>query len=79
MKVGDLVKYKNLHGHVVGGKFISKSWVGVILEIAEESKWTKWMPGIKLKPVRVLWSGGPTVESADSLVVVNKGKLGVDE
>lgn len=32
MKVGDMVRYKNLHGHVVGGEFISKQWTGIILE-----------------------------------------------
>ena len=32
MKVGDVVKYKNLHGHCSGGKFISKTWIGLVVE-----------------------------------------------
>jgi len=32
VKVGDLVKYKNLHGHVRLGTFTSKSWIGVVIE-----------------------------------------------
>lgn len=37
MNLGDLVKYKNLHGHVVSGKFISKSWTGLVVEISKTS------------------------------------------
>ena len=64
MKVGDLVKYKNLHGHVVGGKFISKTWTGLIVEIEEDSK--------KTKSVFVMWSSGITgIESKESLEVIS--------
>lgn len=53
MKVGNLVKYKNLHGHVVGGKFISKEWTGIILE--------------ELTNVfKILWSTGTLSEEARS-------------
>ena len=37
IKTGDLVKYKNLHGHVVSGKFVSKSWTGLVIEVKENS------------------------------------------
>ena len=33
MKIGDVVKYKNLHGHCAGGEFISKAWIGLVVEI----------------------------------------------
>ena len=32
MKIGNLVKYKNLHGHCEGGKFTSKAWIGLVVE-----------------------------------------------
>jgi len=58
MKVGDLVKYKNLHGHVVCGKFISKEWTGIVLEEAGSLK--------------ILWSTGTlSEESQDSLEIVD--------
>ena len=46
MKVncGDLVKYKNLHGHVYDGKFISKEWVGLVTQVTGNQ-------------VEVLWNG----------------------
>ena len=49
MKVGDLVKYKNLHGHVRLGKFTSKSWVGIVIE---RGKYTGNNDAL------VLWSDG---------------------
>ena len=53
MKVGDLVKYKNMHGHVVGGKFISKRWTGIVIEN---------MPGL----LKILWCTGTMSEEAKS-------------
>ena len=52
MKVGDLVRYKNLHGHVVAGKFISKKWVGLVTKILVEDLKTA-----SDKHVEVLWNG----------------------
>lgn len=53
MKVGDLVKYKNMHGHVVGGKFISKRWTGIVLEEHP-------------RVLRILWSTGTMSNEAKS-------------
>ncbi len=67
MKVGDLVKYKNLHGHVVDGKFISKEWIGIIVEV-----------GIYTgnKNLKVMWdSKNETLlatENSESLEVINE-------
>ena len=64
MKVGDLVKYKNLHGHVVEGKFISKGWMGIVIETG---KYTG------NKDVKIMWSEtGIDTERSDALVVVNE-------
>jgi hypothetical protein len=66
MKVGDLVKYKNLHGHVIYGKFVSKSWTGIIVE-----------NGVYVgnKNLIVLWDHGNTdTESMDSLEVINEDR-----
>ncbi len=61
MKVGDLVKYKNLHGHVVGGKFISKQWTGLI---------TKATPSDP--DVEVLWCGTTkSIERKSALEVIS--------
>ena len=61
MKVGDLVKYKNLHGHVVAGKFISKKWTGLV---------TKVTPGDL--DVEVLWCGAKkSVERKSALEVIS--------
>jgi|TARA_R110001583_G_C5454062_1_gene391195 hypothetical protein len=58
MKIGDLVRYKNLHGHVVSGKFISKQWTGIILEELAGH-------------LRILWSTGTlSQEVKESLEVV---------
>jgi hypothetical protein len=65
MKVGDLVKYKNLHGHVVDGKFISKSWVGIIVEIG---KYTG------NSDVKVSWNNAICTECSDSLEVINESR-----
>lgn len=64
MKIGDLVQYKNLHGIVVAGKFISKSWTGIIIEFGtyEESKDTI-----------VLWgNGNASLEKKSSLQSLSK-------
>ncbi len=58
MKVGDLVKYKNLHGQVVGGKFISKGWTGMIIE--------EFPKGI----LKVLWSHGAMAEENRSALEI---------
>jgi hypothetical protein len=64
IKVGDLVKYKNLHGHVADGKFISKHWTGLVLEL-EKTK--------NKKSIRVMWSSGITgIESKESLEVISE-------
>jgi 3-methyladenine DNA glycosylase Mpg len=66
MKVGDLVKYKNLHGHVVYGKFVSKSWTGIIVETGAYTG---------NKDLVVMWHHGATAtESRDSLEVVNESR-----
>ena len=66
MQVGDLVKYKNLHGHVVNGKFVSKSWTGIIVE---DGTYTG------NKDLIVLWHHGTTAtESRDSLQVINESR-----
>jgi hypothetical protein len=66
MKVGDMVKYKNLHGHVEFGKFISKSWTGIIIE-------TGMYTGNH--NLIVLWSHGAwNLETKDSLQVINESR-----
>lgn len=66
MNLGDLVKYKNLHGHVVSGKFISKSWTGLVVEISKTSVAGK-------KNIKVMWSCGITgIESKESLEVISE-------
>ena len=66
MKVGDLVKYKNLHGHVRLGKFASKSWIGIVVE---RGKYTG------NNDTLVLWNHGEqeTVQS-EALQVVNESR-----
>lgn len=65
MKVGDLVKYKNLHGHVVSGKFISKDWSGLVVDIEENKKG---------KNIIVMWSSGIRgIESNASLELISEG------
>tara|TARA_B100000029_G_scaffold509428_1_gene598580 strand:- start:597 stop:788 length:192 start_codon:yes stop_codon:yes gene_type:complete len=62
MKVGDLVKYKNLHGHVADGKFISKAWTGLIIETGQYTG---------NKDLVVMWDHGTTAtESRHSLEVI---------
>jgi hypothetical protein len=62
MKVGNLVKYKNLHGHVTAGEFISKQWIGIVLE--------EW--GVHLK---ILWSTGTmSEESKSALTVIDESR-----
>jgi hypothetical protein len=59
MKVGDLVKYKNLHGHVTHGKFISKAWVGLVTQTMGAD-------------VEILWNGRTkSVESKKGLEVIS--------
>ena len=67
MKVGDLVKYKNLHGHVVDGKFISKDWVGIVVEVGG-------YPGHK--NIRVMWKHGLELENSSGLEVISENKEG---
>ena len=64
IKVGDLVKYKNLHGHVAEGKFISKGWTGLVLELEKtENK----------KNIKVMWSSGIMgIEAIESLEVISE-------
>jgi hypothetical protein len=61
VKVGDLVKYKNLHGHVVSGEFVSRGWTGVVIECIEVCTH---------RDLLVLWSHGTATESSSSLQVV---------
>jgi|TARA_R110001583_G_scaffold44690_1_gene141573 3-methyladenine DNA glycosylase Mpg len=66
MKVGDLVKYKNLHGHVIHGKFVSKSWTGIIVEVGAYTG---------NKDLVVMWHHGTTAtESRESLEVINESR-----
>jgi hypothetical protein len=63
MKIGDLVKYKNLHGHVTNGKFISKSWTGIVIETGTY---------VGNKDLVVMWNHGTTAtESRSSLEAIN--------
>ena len=65
MKVGDLVKYKNLHGHVMGGKFVSKEWIGIIIETGSYDG----------GDVKVAWGDIDVVnaEKSSALQVINEG------
>ena len=65
MKVGDLVKYKNLHGHVYNGKFISKDWLGIIVEIG---KYTG------NKDIKVMWHHGIVTENSSAVEVVSENR-----
>ena len=66
MQVGDLVKYKNLHGHVVDGKFISKGWTGIIIE-------TGVFAGNK--DIKVMWDKmGINTEDSNSLEVISASR-----
>lgn len=59
MNVGDLVKYKNLHGHVIHGKFISKAWVGLVTQTIGAN-------------VEILWNGGTkNIEAKTALEVIS--------
>jgi len=61
VKVGDLVKYKNLHGHVSEGKFISKQWIGLVIKAS---------PGGN--DVEVLWCGvNRSIERKSALEVIS--------
>tara|TARA_R110000824_G_scaffold347890_1_gene534647 strand:+ start:521 stop:709 length:189 start_codon:yes stop_codon:yes gene_type:complete len=62
MKIGDLVKYKNLHGHVEFGKFISKQWTGIVLEELAGQ-------------FRILWSTGTLSEEfKESLELISEDR-----
>ena len=64
MKAGDLVRYKNLQGHIFDGKFISKQWTGLIIEVEKKIK--------NKKNVLVMWSSGISgIESKESLEVIS--------
>ena len=64
-EIGDLVKYKNLHGHVSGGKFISKSWVGLVIDIEKK----------KEKNLIVMWSSGiKGFESESAIEVISESR-----
>jgi len=66
MKVGDLVRYKNLHGHVVFNKFVSKNWKGLIVEVGTYTG---------NKDLLVLWDHGSVgTESRSSLEVVSEDR-----
>ena len=68
MKVGDLVKYKNLHGQYLlsYGKFVSKSWTGIIVETGAYTG---------NKDLVVMWHHGTTAtESRDSLEVISESR-----
>ncbi|MBC8409282.1 MAG: hypothetical protein H8E12_11255 [Rhodobacteraceae bacterium] len=66
MKIGDLVEYKNLHGHVVGGTFISKTWTGIVIEVGVYTG---------NKDIIVLWShGGHATESRHSLQIISPSR-----
>ena len=66
MKIGDLVMYKNLHGHVVGGKFISKGWTGLVVDIERNKKG---------KNIIVMWSSGMRgIESSASLTIISEAQ-----
>ena len=66
MKVGDLVKYKNLHGHVVDGNFVSKNWTGIIVETGAYTG---------NKDLVVMWHHDTiAIESRESLEVVNENR-----
>ena len=66
MEVGDLVKYKNLHGHVLHGKFVSKNWTGIIVEAGVYAG---------NNDLVILWHDGTTdIESRDSLEVINESR-----
>jgi hypothetical protein len=66
MKIGDLVKYKHLHGHVVNGAFVSRSWTGIIIEAGVYAG---------NKDLIVVWSHGDhATESSSSLQVLNESR-----
>mgnify|MGYP001173612104 FL=1 len=65
MRVGDIVQFKNLHGHVFGGKFISKRWIGIIVETEVCGN---------NGDVMVAWGEMMNVERKSSLQVVNESR-----
>jgi hypothetical protein len=56
VKVGDMVRYKNLHGHVVDSELISNQWTGIVLEER---------PG---SAVKVFWSTETISEESKSVL-----------
>jgi len=66
MKIGDMVRYKNLHGHIEFGKFVSKSWTGLIIESGMYTG---------NKDLFVMWNHGYTAtESSSALEVINESR-----
>lgn len=66
MKIGDVVKYKNLHGHCAGGKFISKAWIGLVVETGIYSGNCNLL---------VLWNEtGLSPEKKESLEIINESR-----
>lgn len=64
MNVGDLVKYKNLNGHVYKGKFISKHWTGIVIESGSYAG---------NKDIKVMWHAtGISTECSSSLEVISE-------
>lgn len=62
MQIGDLVEYKNLHGHVIDGTFVSKSWTGIVIETGTYTG---------NKDTIVLWShGSHATELSSSLQII---------
>ena len=61
MKVGDLVKYKNLHGRVIDGTLVSKGWTGIVVETGKFAG---------NNDLLVLWSHGTETEASPSLQIV---------
>jgi len=65
VKAGDIVQFKNLHGHVFGGKFISKRWVGIIIETEVSGN---------NEDVMVAWGEMMNIERKSSLQVINESR-----
>ncbi len=67
MKVGDLVKYKNLMGYVVDGKFISQEKVGIIIETGVY---------VGRCDLKIAWNDTITTAQSSTLEVVNEKRNG---
>ncbi len=67
MKVGDLVKYKNLMGFYVNGKFISKEQVGIIIETGVY---------VGRCDLKVAWNNTIATAQSSTLEVVNEKRNG---